>query len=295
MNQIFEKKPIVTIGLPFFNNEKTLLLAIKSIIHQTYAEWKLILINDGSTDGSLEIAKRAIEKDNRIILISDAVNRGLIFRLNQLIDLTDTAYLARMDADDMVLPNRLAEQIQYLQENPTVDLVDTAMYSIDENNNPVGKRGMEVLKKQARDVLKHSYLNHATIIGKTEWFKENKYDRDFLRAEDYELWCRTYSFSNFSRLSIPLYIVREGNINIKSYRLSMQTLRKIFKKYGRAVLSKRELWLEIQKTYLKEIIYSLAGFFKFQHFLTRQRNTPLTNRQAEDVKISILEIGKVEL
>lgn len=295
MNERLERKPIVTIGLPFFNNEKTLLLAIKSVVNQTYKEWKLILINDGSTDGSLEIAQRVAEKDNRIILINDPINRGLIFRLNQLIDLANTVYLARMDADDMMLSNRIGEQIQYLRENPEVDLVDTAMYSIDENNNPVGRRGMEELKKQPRHILKHSHLNHATIIGKTEWFKNNKYDKDFLRAEDYELWCRTSSFSNFSRISIPLYIVREGSVSIKNYRLSMLTLRKIFNKYGYTVLSRRELWVEIQKTYLKEAIYSLAGFLKLQHFLTQRRNVSLSIIQIEEVKKAIVEIDKIEI
>src|SRR5690349_23370493 len=128
---------LVTIGLPFYNNQSTLELAIKSVFAQTYKNWELLLVNDGSTDGSLEIAKKIIDK--RVQLISDGSNKGLIFRLNQIASLAKGKYLARMDADDLMHPLRIEKQIKFLQQHQDTDLVDTGAYSINENENPIGK------------------------------------------------------------------------------------------------------------------------------------------------------------
>ena len=103
---------MLTIGLPFFNNDKTLADAVKSILIQSYKDWELILIDDGSTDGSNDIAKKFASIDNRIKLVSDGQNRGLIYRLNQIIDLAKGEYIARMDSDDMMMPGKLAKQME---------------------------------------------------------------------------------------------------------------------------------------------------------------------------------------
>jgi len=108
---------LVTIGLPFYNAENTLPLAIKSTLAQTFSSWRLLLVDDGSTDRSLAIAKEFAEHDFRIEVLTDGKNRGLIYRLNQLIDLADTKYIARMDADDIMLPERLAKQFHFLEKN----------------------------------------------------------------------------------------------------------------------------------------------------------------------------------
>ena len=98
---------MLTIGLPFYNNEKTLADAIKSVLVQSYTDWELILTDDGSTDTSLSIANEFAKNDKRIIVISDSINKGLSYRLNQIADMTTTRYLARMDADDMMMPRKL--------------------------------------------------------------------------------------------------------------------------------------------------------------------------------------------
>ena len=103
---------LVTIGLPFYNDRLTLELAIKSIFAQTYKNWELILVDDGSTDGSLNIAKKITDK--RVRIISDEKNKGLIFRLNQIASLAKGKYLARMDADDLMQPTRIEKQVEFL-------------------------------------------------------------------------------------------------------------------------------------------------------------------------------------
>ncbi|MNY06401.1 putative glycosyltransferase EpsE [compost metagenome] len=269
------------------------MLAIQSILTQSITNWKLILINDGSTDSSPSIAQEFASKDKRVLYIDDFQNRGLIYRLNQISDLTETKYLARMDSDDIMMPDRLKKQLDFLILNPEVDLLDTALYTIDELGNPVGLRGDCDIATNKIDILKSTMLNHATIVGKTSWFRANKYDPKYVRAEDYELWIRTHDYSNFKRLKIPLYIVREGRVSVKNYVKSMNTLRIIFSNYGPNILSGLQLKIEIFKTYLKSGIYIFAGFFNFQHLLSQRRNAPLETEQKVYVSEVISNIGKV--
>ncbi len=280
----------VTIGLPFYNNESTLAIAIKSIQAQTLKEWTLILINDGSKDQSSKIAECFLE-DKRIVYINDGENLGLIKRLNQLSQLSQTKYLARMDADDISVPERLEMQLNFLEQNTDVDLVDTAMYSMDELQNPKGIRGMQDLAKDPRDILKSTLLNHASIMGKTKWFQKFQYNANFVRAEDYELWLRTHRVSKFARLKIPLYIVREGRVSIKNYVRSMETMRLIFRQYGSGIVKPYEVNIELIKTYLKSNLYRLFGFFGLQWMLSERRNSSLNAEQTKKVIEIITDIS----
>ena len=114
----------VTIGIPFYNAKHTLADAIRSVFAQTFQDWELILADDGSTDGSAEIARMV--DDPRVTVISDGMNRGLPYRLNKITELARADYIARMDADDLMHPERLTLQVQYLDANPAVDVVSTA-------------------------------------------------------------------------------------------------------------------------------------------------------------------------
>src|SRR5215207_5701854 len=121
--------PRVTIGLPFYNAANTLASAVRSVFAQTYHDWELILVNDGSSDRSLEIADAV--KDPRIRVMSDGRNKGLAARLNEITSSACGRYIARMDADDLMHPDRLARQVALLQTRPRVDVVGTATYATD--------------------------------------------------------------------------------------------------------------------------------------------------------------------
>lgn len=283
----------ITIGLPFYNNEKTLHYALSSILNQSFSDWKLILINDGSTDRSHESIAEYILNDPRVTYIHDKTNRGLVYRLNQIADLCDTAFLARMDADDMITSDRIEVQLRYLLDHPDVDLLDSALCSIDENNQVVGIRGMQPIHYSPVDIMLKSMLNHATIVGKTSWFKANRYDPAFVRAEDYELWCRTFSFSNFKRIEQPLYIVREGKVNVKNYVRTMQTCRKVLRLYGPQYLSVDQLRKEIFKTYIKSFLYQTLGLFGLQDILSKKRNRSLPAHESQKMQLIVSKVTAV--
>lgn len=275
------EQPLVTIAIPFYNNAKTLTSAIQSVYAQTYTNWELILLNDGSTDGSLTLVAEI--SDPRVRIVDDKENRGLVYRLNQVPELANGKYIARMDGDDMMHPLRIAKQVALLESRSEIDLVDTAAYFIDSNGRPVAKAGMGAVSHRPRDVIKNAMLIHASVMGKKSWFFANRYNPHYVRAEDYELWCRTFAHSQFDRVREPLYIIRGGHIDVKKYRSSMVTMRRIFSNYGPTMLTPGEKRIEIAKTYLKSGIYTIFGWLNMQHKLVALRGKTLVRAEVNDV------------
>lgn len=266
----------VTIGIPFYNNEATLKYAIQSVINQTYKDWRLYLINDGSTDRSLEIARQFVSP--KIILINDGENKGLINRLNQLIDLSDSEYFVRMDADDIMVPERVERQISLLKRRSEIDLVGSSAYIINDNNQVTGIR-MASIRKEVDDVLKNGLFIHPTVTGRTRWFKKNKYMDGYNRAEDLELWCRTIETSTFAIIKDPLLFYRDSSVmNLEKYRASSKTVKKIINLYANS--SKQKIMLLLKEN-AKVNIYSILDLLHFSQVANLRRNGRVNQLQLE--------------
>lgn len=108
--------PIVTVLLPVYNGERYLREAVESILTQTLESFELLIVDDGSTDGTAAICRSFTDPRVRVHRYEE--NAGVIFALNSGIDLIATKYVARMDADDVALPNRLARQVAFLESRP---------------------------------------------------------------------------------------------------------------------------------------------------------------------------------
>ncbi|MGE5558463.1 MAG: glycosyltransferase [Bacillota bacterium] len=279
--------PKVTIGIPFFNNELTLIFAVKSVFAQSYQNWELILIDDGSSDNSLSIINSI--NDKRIKIISDGMNKGLPSRLNQISFLASGKYIARMDADDMMHPHRLEKQVYYLEANPQIDIVSTAAYSIDEKNVPFGKRGNRKFKIDPYNIMNNKVIFHPTVTGRIEWFINNLYNESYKRSQDLELWCRSYKNFSYAKLDEPLHFYREiNNFNIKKYLENCYFNRLIYQKYGPVLIGKKDTLILTIKSYLKGGIYKLSTLFYLQNLLIKRRNTFL-NTKEKDEALQILE------
>lgn len=208
----------ITIGLPFYNAENYLTDAIRSIFAQTYQDWELILLDDGSTDGSLEIAYSV--KDPRVRVLSDGKNKKLATRLNEITQLAKYDFIARMDADDLILPTRLEMQMQHFQ-NTNIDIVTTGLYSVTNDLTLKGVRGQDYEYPKFADILNHKIrVVHAAILARKTWYQRNKYDENLKVAQDLDLWLRASKKNDFNIKSIsdPLYIYREEQ-NIKKDKL----------------------------------------------------------------------------
>lgn len=279
----------VTIGIPFLNARPYLADAVRSIFAQTFTDWELILVDDGSTDGSLDIVRHI--NDPRVRILSDGVNRGLCARLNQIADLAVGKYLARMDADDLMHPERLLRQVEFLDRHPQIDLIDTATYTIDENNALLGIRGDCPLQCEPAAVLKSGLLIHPTVMGRTNWFRDHPYDARFFRAEDYELWMRTCHTTTFGRLPMPLFYYRESLAgNLPNYLASARTVRKILTQYGPPAVGHLMTRMLIARSHLKSFGYWTFIRLGCQRRLVQSRNRPLDSQTVKEAQMALQTI-----
>jgi len=192
-------------------------------------------------------------------------------------------YLARLDADDLLHPERLARQVAILDSQPQVDLVGTAMYSLDRENRPRGLHEIRPPMRRPVDVLKTSLLNHATITGRTEWFRKNPYDHTFLRSEDRELWVRTHRTLSLVQLPEPLYYCREEqSINVKKYLGSCTWDRRIFRQYGPDLVGKSGTAMLCVRSFLKGNVHRFFSMVKAETYLIRKRVPALSPEQVVD-------------
>ena len=208
--------PLVTIAIPFYNPGPYFASALRSVFAQSFSNWELLLLDDGGGDGALTLA-RALA-DRRVRVISDGVNAGLAARLNQAASLACGRYLFRMDADDIMHPQRVERQVALLETCGPNTVVGSAAYSMDAASRVVGLR--PVLQPAGEGfALRHSF-HHPTVAAHTEWFLRHPYSQQpaFRRCEDAELWCRSASCSDFRWTEQPLLFYRElGVFNLKNY------------------------------------------------------------------------------
>ncbi|MEA5566418.1 glycosyltransferase family 2 protein [Anabaena sp. UHCC 0399] len=206
----------LTIAISFKNPGEYFRLALQSIFAQTFTNWELILLDDGSNDESLKLAKSI--KDKRVRIYSDNKSKGLNVRLNEMVQLASTPYFFRMDADDIMHPQRLEKQYQVLLQHDNNTVIGTAAYSIDAHSHVVGLRVSRQLQKTGFEA-RHSFF-HPTVAASTEWFRKNPYNESSIyhRSQDAEIWCRTTNRTKFINLAEPLLYYREtGIFSITNY------------------------------------------------------------------------------
>jgi len=206
--------PLVSIAMPFYNAERTIAASIRSILLQSYANWELLLCDDGSSDASRELARSF--HDPRIVVWGDRQRLQLGARLNECIERARGAYVARMDADDIAYPRRLEKQLRFLADHPGVDLTGGWAVLFADAGAPVGKRADPAAHGEIARWPLHSFkLIHPTFMGKTSWFRRYLYRADAFRCEDHDLLFRAYAGSRFANLPEIVLGYRQGSIDLQ--------------------------------------------------------------------------------
>lgn len=181
---------MVSVVMPVYNAALYLEAAINSVLEQTFRDFEFIIINDGSTDGSVDILDRFQKQDKRIRVCHHLSNLGVIAALNAGCKLAGGKYIARMDADDISLTERFSKQVDFMDNNPDVGVCGTWMRLFGERNE---EWRMPVEAESVRcKLLFFSPLMHPTVMmRKSLMDKHNLYYREgFDHAEDYDLWER---------------------------------------------------------------------------------------------------------
>ncbi len=211
--------PRYSILLPVFNAEKTLVEALNSIWAQSFENFEVLAIEDGSTDRSREILERI--QDSRLRVIHQPENLKLIAALNRGIDEARAEWIVRMDADDRMMPERLELLERWRLERPDVDLFGGNAWKIDDKGRRFGK-----LKKaqgtgpsrtmRLEDLWEPSPFIHPTVALRTSIAREYRYRPEALHCEDYELWLRLArdGVALVQRSEIVLeYRISEGSVS----------------------------------------------------------------------------------
>lgn len=261
----------VTIGIPFYNAEATLLDAIRAVFAQTHTNWELILIDDGSTDRSLKLAQTI--NDPRVTVYSDGENRRLAARLNQLTKLANYDFIARMDADDMMAPNRIETLLEILVNNDKYDLASCGTYSIKNDGSFNGYRGADEQNYTFERLLDKSQgFLHAGLIARKSWYERNTYNELLLLGQDSDLWLRAAKVGDFRAISIkePLYMYREeGNVTpqklLRAYKLERNN-------HARMIDKKRDKLKYITKSFVKSGVVKAMNITGTLDYLLHRRN-----------------------
>lgn len=205
--------PLISVAMAMRDAEHSLALALASIEAQSLPEWELILLDDGSRDGSVRIAQRFAGP--RLRLVADGARRGLAARLNQAVAMAHGKYVARMDADDVCYPERFERQAAFLEANPDVSILGTAAIVFEGDGVPAGLFAVRATHAEicARPWAGF-YLPHPTWMGRIEWFRAHRYNEGNAKAEDQELLLCAHDSSRFAALIEPLLGYRQDRIEL---------------------------------------------------------------------------------
>ena len=234
--------PLISVALPVYNGEQHLAEAIDSILSQTFLNFELIIIDDGSTDNSLRILKDYESRDQRIRLISRE-NRDLVTTLNEIIDMARGKWVARMDQDDIALASRFERQLEWLEQTGA-DICGSWMQYFGTGDQRIWKtyESDEAIKI---DMLFKCPLAHPTVVMRAAPIKQLRYDKAWEKAEDYELWTRAAMAGlKMTNVQEPLLLYRRHKSQISTATYDRQQSRTLEaqKKYWAFMAS--ELGLE---------------------------------------------------
>lgn len=220
-NRRIHPQPEVSVVIPVWNGAAYLDAAIQSVADQSFSSIEIIIVDDGSDDGSLDIANACAARDARIRVIALAHN-GIAHALNAGVNASRGRFIARMDADDVARSDRLRKQVDFLEANPNCVLVGSAVEVIDERGAPVGA----VRFDGEHDAIVDSLLNgrsviaHPTVLARREaLLAAGGYDGSLFPSEDYALWLRMSEQGELRNLEEPLlrYRRHEEAVSIREY------------------------------------------------------------------------------
>ncbi|EGQ5607211.1 glycosyltransferase family 2 protein, partial [Campylobacter jejuni] len=237
--------PLISVIMPTFNREKYIKFAIESILNQTFTSFEFIIIDDCSNDATYDIIREYAKIDQRIIVLRNKANKGIVFSLNKGLQLSRGKYIARMDDDDISMPTRLEKQFQIMEKDDSIIVAGTYFKYIGRNPDffaswvNVYEHDMVKIK-----MMFECPICHPSVIMRKNFFKKYnlKYSQEYQYAEDYKLWLDVLQ-NGGKIINIPeiLLLYRATNLSISRNKKTsnLQQIR------SRSILFKcRELFLD---------------------------------------------------
>jgi hypothetical protein len=253
--------PAVSVLMAVYNGEPYVSQAIDSILGQTFTDFELILVEDGSIDNTKSILNDYSRQDSRVMLLENGRNQGLVYSLNRGLAMARGEYIARMDADDVSLPGRLAKQVGYMEQHPEVGVLGTNIVYIDADGRIMYGGRPKDTRPASPDVIKWMLLwrcpiYHPTVMARRAVFERTgfTYDPDFWPSEDRELW---------TRLSKCTVIARLPEVTVH-YRIIPTSISRTWREKQcamRHAITRRELTTLLGTVTSYEALEALVGVF----------------------------------
>ena len=215
--------PKVSVFMPVYNAGIDLIEAVQSILDQTFTDFEFVIVNDGSTDNSIELLQQF--NDKRIRIINNDGNKGLIASLNIGLELCKGEYIVRMDQDDISLPTRIEKQVEFMDQHPEYGLIGSWFQDFGDN---IESKLVCYSSDDTQIRIRHLYqthISHPTALLRNSVIKEHnlKFDPAFVHGEDYEFWVRMSSYCKLSNIPELLVLKRDHIHNITNkYAQTMQ-------------------------------------------------------------------------
>jgi glycosyltransferase involved in cell wall biosynthesis len=214
--------PAISIILPAYNCEAYIGKAIQSVLDQTFTDFELIIINDGSTDKTEFIILSFT--DERIVYQKNPSNKGLIYTLNRGIEIAKGKYIARMDADEICLPDRLKNQKMFLDENADVSVVSSVVNLLNEKGEITGAWPLDRETITAETIRQkmpvENCIAHPSVMMRAEVIRQFKYNPRQKNIEDYDLWLRLLNRGRrIAKLKDPQLLYRMHGNSVTSIHL----------------------------------------------------------------------------
>ncbi len=213
--------PTVSVVMCVYNGERYLAEAIESILAQTMRDFEFVIVDDGSTDGTGEVLRRYASADDRVCVVTRP-HEGVAAALNFGSGLARGKYIARMDADDVAFPDRLAKQVAFLERSPEVAVVGGALEVVDDQGRATHVKVNPQEDAEIKERLLHEdCIAHPSVMLRTEVFRAaGGYRTTFAHAEDYDLWLRLAETCRFANLPDVLirYRVHPESVSVRSRR-----------------------------------------------------------------------------
>lgn len=210
-----KQNDLISVLVPVYNVEKYVKEAIQSLLNQTYQNLEIIIVDDCSTDKTFEILENLKKQDNRIKIFRNYENKKICYSLNKAFLESSGNYIARMDGDDVSLPNKIEEQLKYLKKNRDVDLVGTSTILINDIGEKIGEDKFISKFEDLKKILKINTPVSHIWLAKREVYERLKGYRELPYVEDYDFLLRMITegmkFTNISEFYGYKVRVRNGN------------------------------------------------------------------------------------
>jgi glycosyltransferase involved in cell wall biosynthesis len=203
------KSPVVTCLMSVYNGESYLCEAIESILDQAFTNFEFIIINDGSTDDSLLIIEKF--NDPRIRLVCNNENIGLTKSLNKGIELSNGKYIARIDADDISLPNRLSEQVDFMEKNSAIGMVCSKTLKINDSGQEIESHSHYTEHDIRFFLFLNNSIKHSSAFIRSDILERYglSYEEKFKTSQDYRLWTKILLVSRIQEIDKYLVKIRQ--------------------------------------------------------------------------------------